>query len=719
MLPSRFFVRTQRVHGSGPGPKSTPAQGGESKIATNIPSSGIGRPILNWTQRSHQGLPYSSATVSVRNHTPSIHEEPLRRTVVKDISFWGGLALLICNTTGPGSVSLPLVAQNAGWVPTVIGYVLIGILSYLSCVFICEAMTLVPGNDHFQANVEFSNLVLCFFGRRYQILSQIVCFLALQTTIIASIAICSQVFDNLLIQIFHRTCGIQISPSVTFVCVTELLPTPSPFSGVLLISTGAIVAMVMIVPLCLMNLSENIWVQLGSCIAILVIFAHWIVTFFIHGLDISRVPAVGKDTSQAFGSILFNYVFITAVPSWANAKQPKVSVRKTVGTNVILMTCIFILVTILGAMAYEVPENSTLIQAINSSPDVTTFSRIAGYTFPIVALITSIPVNTIVLRYNLIQSGTCSKGWANFLAGGMPWMLALPGMTGSVLTIIVEWSSLLFISVANFVIPFVLYIYSKKHKEKLEKLAEIENEQWERLSRAPSRSSGITEDILSIRHGLAPSCRRLKTWISSRALQTSLPAKYEVNAMEIHEDVTVPALTFVAHTPNSNSGHSREKAKSVDSLGLYYGQGWSKAQTFPDEAADIGTSSPRTHIRNRTHSFGGRVDVITPPFLGGNNYTIPGFSKSLQFHHPSDSELELHPTKSNVTAEGAISNRGHGSQQPENHLLERVDESCAISSLSAVPSWFPVSGLMVAWCALTLILIGIVGTIVIKIVQLF
>ncbi|KAG0261337.1 hypothetical protein BG011_001111 [Mortierella polycephala] len=717
MLPSRFVVGTQRAHVSGPGP---PAQGSEPKLATSVSSSGIGRPMLNWIQRSHQELPCSSATVSVRSHTPSIHEEPLRPTVVKDISFWGGLALLICNTTGPGSVSLPLVAQNAGWVPTVVGYALIGTLSYLSSVFICEAMTLVPGNDHFQANVEFSNLVLCFFGRRYQILSQIVCFLALQTTIIASIAICSQVFDNLLIQIFHRTCGIQVSPSVAFVCATELLPTASPFSGILIISTGAMVAMVMIIPLCLMNLSENIWLQLGSCIVILVIFAHWIVTFFIHGLDISRVPAVGKDVSQAFGSILFNYVFITAVPSWANAKQPQVSAQKTVGTNITLMTCIFILVTILGAMAYEIPENSTLIQAINSSPDVTTFSRIAGYTFPIVALVTSIPVNTIVLRYNLIQSGTCNKGWATLLAGGMPWMLAIPGMTGSVLVSVVEWSSLFFISAANFVIPFVLYIYSKKHKEKLEKLAEIENEQWERLSKAPSRSSGISDDILSIRHGIAPSCRRLKTWIRSRALHTSLPTKCEVDAMGIHENVTAPALTSVAHTPISNFEHSREKAKSVDSLGLYHGEGWNRALTFPVKAADIGTSSPRTHSRSRTHCYGGRFDFITPPFLGGNNYTIPGFSKALQFHQPNDSELELYPTKPDVTAEGAISNRELGpSQQPESHLPEHADETCAMSSLSAIPSWFPASGLMVARCALALILIGIVGTIVVKIVQLF
>lgn len=74
-------------------------------------------------------------------------------TSVKDISFLGGLALFICSTTGPGVVSLPLVAQSAGWIPTLACFILVGFLSFLSSMFVCEAMTNVPGNDQFQSNV--------------------------------------------------------------------------------------------------------------------------------------------------------------------------------------------------------------------------------------------------------------------------------------------------------------------------------------------------------------------------------------------------------------------------------------------------------------------------------------------------------------------------------------------------------------------------------------
>ncbi|KAF8948025.1 hypothetical protein BGZ47_006888 [Haplosporangium gracile] len=429
-----------------------------------------------------------SAT-SIKSHVSTFQNVRFDPDPIKDISFWGGLALLISNMTGPGLVTLPIVAQSAGWLPTLVAFGVVSLLSSLSSLFICEAMTQVPGNEHFQSNIEFNNLVECFFGRRYHLLVQIICFLAMQTTNIASIAVSAQLFDNLLIQIFHRTCGIQIIPHAAFVCVTEQLAAASPFSGVMIMTAGALLALSMILPLALLKLSENIWLQLASFILILLIVTQWIVTFIIHGLDTSLVPVIGNDISQTFGTILFNYAFITTIPSWANAKQPNVSIHKTVGWSVTITTIIYILVAILGGMAYQIPNNSSLIQAINSSPDVTILSQITGYTFPIAALITSIPINIIVIRYNLIQSGACSYMWSNILAGVLPWLVAIPCMTGAGLTTVINWSSLFLVSTANFIIPFILYIYSKRHREKLDKLPIIEMEQQARLSREISRSS--------------------------------------------------------------------------------------------------------------------------------------------------------------------------------------------------------------------------------------
>ncbi|KAG0087705.1 hypothetical protein BGZ93_010772 [Podila epicladia] len=363
--------------------------------------------------------------------------------------------------TGPGLVTIPVVAQSAGWLPTILGFGLVALLSTLSSLFICEAMTEVPGNEYFQSN----------------------------TTNIASIAVSAQLFDNLLIKLFHQTCGIQVYPSPSFVCVTEQLPSASPFTGIMIMTAGVLLALAMILPLAVLKLSENIWLQLASFILMILIVLQWIVTFFMHGLDTTLVPIIGPDVSQTFGTILFNYAFITTVPSWANAKKPSVSIHKSIGWSVTITTIIYLCVAIIGGMAFQIPANSSLIQAINSAPDATVLSQVTGYTFPIAALITSIPINIIVIRYNLIQSGACNMVWSNILSGVLPWLVAIPCMTGAGLTAVINWSSLFLVSTANFIIPFILYIYSKKHREKLNKLPIIEMEQYARLSREVSRSS--------------------------------------------------------------------------------------------------------------------------------------------------------------------------------------------------------------------------------------
>lgn len=98
------------------------------------------------------------STASIRSYVSSFQNVRFDPDPIKDISFWGGLALLISNMTGPGLVTLPIVAQSAGWLPTILGFGIAGILSSLSSLFICEAMTEVPGNDHFQSNVSASSV---------------------------------------------------------------------------------------------------------------------------------------------------------------------------------------------------------------------------------------------------------------------------------------------------------------------------------------------------------------------------------------------------------------------------------------------------------------------------------------------------------------------------------------------------------------------------------
>lgn len=117
--------------------------------------------LARTVSRNSQGSILSSSRRSVQSihsHVSTFQNVKFEPDPIKDISFWGGMALLISNMTGPGLVTIPVVAQSAGWLPTILGFGLVALLSTLSSLFICEAMTEVPGNEFFQSNVSVSCL---------------------------------------------------------------------------------------------------------------------------------------------------------------------------------------------------------------------------------------------------------------------------------------------------------------------------------------------------------------------------------------------------------------------------------------------------------------------------------------------------------------------------------------------------------------------------------
>jgi hypothetical protein len=73
-----------------------------------------------------------------------------------------------------------------------------------------------------------------------------------------------------------------------------------------------------------------------------------------------------------------------------------------------------------------------LLAAVSASPVSNAASIAASYLFPIVALLSGIPVFSIIVRYNLMENGT-SKLWANFWAVFFPWAAALCVYSGSLL----------------------------------------------------------------------------------------------------------------------------------------------------------------------------------------------------------------------------------------------------------------------------------------------
>lgn len=109
-------------------------------------------------------------------------------------------------------------------------------VSSLASTMITEAMALIPGNENFQRRLEFSNLALILFGKKFYYMQQLFFNVSMQSLNIASIIITAQVrdsdltwiafwhfdqpVDSLLTIAFGRTYAITLYPHIEFITVT-------------------------------------------------------------------------------------------------------------------------------------------------------------------------------------------------------------------------------------------------------------------------------------------------------------------------------------------------------------------------------------------------------------------------------------------------------------------------------------------------------------------
>jgi len=296
-------------------------------------------------------------------------------------------------------------------------------------------------------------------------LTMLLVVISLMAYTISSIVISAQTMDLCIIAIFKRTYAIEFYPHPGIAEITTPGDSTSPFGNSFVLSIGYAVVLLLTVPLGYFNLDDNIIVQKGAIACLLLIFIEWFVNFFMVGLEASRVPIIAANQSQVLGTIIFNYAFVITVPSWVNEKNKDVSIQKTIWTATGTATAFYISIGLLGAYAFDYGPNQDLLDVIvlHSKGPLRAVSRICVYLFPAVALMSSIPVFCIIIRYNITESGIVKRKLiANFWAVVFPWILSILFYTGAGLFSVINWTSLFVNGIVNFVIPFVLYILSER-----------------------------------------------------------------------------------------------------------------------------------------------------------------------------------------------------------------------------------------------------------------
>ena len=406
----------------------------------------------------------------------------------KTITFTGGVAFLVNNVTGGGMVLFPQVFQQAGWLVVVLGLLAIIVLASVCGFMLIEAMAMMPGNKRFGKRAEYTSITKHYLPRRLYLLSQLFFQTALLTNNISMIVQSIQVMDFTLAELFGRSCAVpQFYPEVLFHCPAPVQGFNTVFGGdgVYLVPLGWFVLMLVVLPLGMVNLDDNIFVQKGAVVAVLSILLAWTALFAQQGLDMTRVPAVGNNFTSVLGVIVFNFAAITSIPSWVNEKKESVSIERSFALAMPLAGCMFVLLGLVGGMAFPPFEHQqTILQAVYNLG--TKLAKITFFLFPACVNLTSIPVFSIMQRYNLLESGVCGRRMAVFIAVVLPWLVAIPLYTGSGYQLLVTWSGILVTSVVNFVVPPVLYLLAIKQVK-----ANLQRRQSIKISRLIRMSSQV------------------------------------------------------------------------------------------------------------------------------------------------------------------------------------------------------------------------------------
>ena len=383
----------------------------------------------------------------------------------KTIDYVGSLALLLNNVTGGGMVLFAQMYQEAGWLLPTLALVLLMVVCGVGGVMLVECMSMMPGNGRFQRRVEYTSVMKHYCTRRWYVLISLFYQLSLTITNLSLIIQSIQVMDFAIVAIADRTCAVpELYPTPSFHCPPPSHDLITPFEAdVWVIPLGLFFTALIVIPLGLVNLDDNVKVQKGAFIALLLIVLTWVGIMASEAPHASYVRTVGDNLSTVLGVSLFNFAFVSSIPSWVCEKREDVSITRTLGTVLPLAVGIFILMGWLGGTAFAPWDGSdTLLDQLR---DTNAVGKLTFFAFPIIVNLTSIPVLSIFQRYNLLSEKVCGKAMANFLAVVLPWLIAIPLYNGAGYQNLANWGGVLITSVVNFLVPIVVYIVAVRRAE--------------------------------------------------------------------------------------------------------------------------------------------------------------------------------------------------------------------------------------------------------------
>ena len=386
----------------------------------------------------------------------------------RTIGMLGGVAIAVNSLTGPAMLDLPATFQRSGVVPTCSVLIFVCVLSALCSLHMANVISKVPGNADFSRTVEYSDAFRIFWGQKAYILTHVAFFVCITCLNISSVVDTAQIIDQIIAHVFGYTSAFRLSLSGTNkvkywsqadcghhrIAAGECIPFHHQKDDQLLITLGYVTTVGLFLPLAMMDLKENIFMQIVGFVVLLAISLQFIVSFCLQGLSFDNISIWGDDWTDLFGVVLFNFAVLLAVPAWLAEKDPRVDVTTVINGSSVLSVILYVVIGILGALAIpQVAENmlSSMVGGIFG-----TTTQIGAEIFALFIIGLGIPLFSVLARLNLTGSGLCSTQTGNLLAVGLPFGVSFIFYKGTFDTILLSWGGTLFTSLIVFIYPLFL-----------------------------------------------------------------------------------------------------------------------------------------------------------------------------------------------------------------------------------------------------------------------
>ena len=195
------------------------------------------------------------------------------------------------------------------------------------------------------------------------------------------------------------------------------------------------------------------------------------------------------------GTVMLNLACTTVVPSWLNVKSKDVKAQQLIWTSIIGTSLFYSLIGLFLAFGFKIDDSHNVLHTIWMVGVPSFLSKISVGLFSIVMLLPAIPMNFIVSRNNLVQNNVVSPRIGSVLSFYLPPLMAIPLLTGTHLLSFQTWTSLIFVSPCNFILPFLVYFECVKFRKEFNKNRILTRRQLTILGTIHNNSTAIAEYV--------------------------------------------------------------------------------------------------------------------------------------------------------------------------------------------------------------------------------